>query len=328
VAEVLVISGSAVRSMVSMSECIEVMERTMKAVSHGQVELPLRSAMRLPGSTNRLGLMPGYMEDPKCLGAKIIALFPENPRHGYSSHSGAVLLFDPQTGQPMALINAAEVTALRTAAATAVATRALARPGPSTLCILGAGEQARVHLEAMKLIRPLKGVRIWNRSRERALYFKSEARHEFHIHIEIMSNVRDAVSDADIICTTTGATEPILEGAWIAEGTHLNLVGAGVKTASEVDTDTVTRSRFFVDFRSSALAQAGELNRAIEIGAITASHVVGEIGEVLNGTRIGRISPHDITVYKSLGLAAQDLALATVLIERARKDNLGSWVAF
>lgn len=317
----LVIGGAHVRQLLPMRDCIPVIESAMRAVSRGGAQLPLRIGCMPPGTQNILAVMPGYLEEPASIGAKVIAVYPQNAQRGLSSHMGVVVLFDAVEGVPLAVIDAASITALRTAAATAVATNALASKEAGELAIIGTGEQASTHLHAMSLVRKLRSIRVWGRSPQKALAFASrEARSDLP-PIEVCATVREAVQGADLICTTTGSREPVVQGAWIAEGAHVNLVGASSAGAREVDDALVMRSRFFVDFRGSALAQAGELLGAL--GANAAGHIRAEIGEVLNGSAPGRTDPSELTVYKSLGIAAQDLAAAHEIYHRARQQGLG-----
>ena len=325
----LLIVGSAdVKRALSMSDCIEVVDRAMRALSGGGADVPLRTVMKLPGGRNFFGVMPGYLSDPQGLGAKIVSIFPDNTKVGLSSHVGLVLLFDSEIGFPLAVMDAGEVTAIRTAAASAVATRVLARHDASHLAILGTGEQAISHLEAISMVRSLRTVRVWGRSPDKAAAFAETHGSRLGLKIEVSGSAQEAVSSADIICTVTSAREPVLNGAWLQKGAHVNLVGASQRTSREADDDVVTVSRFFVDSRVSARAEAGELKHAMDAGLVSESHVLGEIGEVLDGKAVGRASNHDITVYKSLGVAAQDMAAARVIYERALRDGIGMSVPF
>ncbi len=325
----LLIVGSAdVKRALSMSDCIEAVDRAMRALSGGGADVPLRTVMKLPGGRNFFGVMPGYLAQPQGLGTKIITIFPDNAKLGLSSHVGLVLLFDSEIGFPLAVMDAGEVTAIRTAAASAVATRALARPDASHLAIIGTGEQAISHVEAISMVRKLRSVRVWGRSPDKAAAFAQEQGARLGLKIETSRSVEEAVRNADIVCTVTASREPILNGAWLRKGAHVNLVGASQQTSREVDDDVVTMSRFFVDSRVSARAEAGELKHALQAGRVTESHVLGEIGEVLDGTVAGRTGDDDITVYKSLGVAAQDMAAARVIYDRAMRDGIGMSVPF
>ena len=324
----LFVGGADVRRALPMSDCIEAVNRAMHALSNGAADVPLRTVMQLPGGRNFFGVMPGYLQDPRGLGAKIITIFPDNEKLGLASHVGLVLLFDTQTGFPLAVMDAAQITAIRTAAASAVATRALARSDASHLAILGTGEQAVTHLESISMVRSLRTVRVWGRSIEKTERFAAEHSSRLSLTIEVSKTAEEAVKGADIICTVTASREPVLNGAWLARGAHVNLVGSSRLNSREADDDVVAGSRFFVDSRTSARAEAGELRHAIDAGMVSDSHVLGEIGDVLSGKVAGRTGNHDITVYKSLGVAVQDLAAAHVVYERAVRDRIGTIVPF
>lgn len=287
---------------------------------------PLRSIMTLPDARGMLGNMPGYLADPECFGVKLVSLMPHNKPPEYPSHLGLVLLFEAGHGCPVAILDAAEITAIRTAAASGLATRLLARPDAGDLAILGAGEQARSHLEAMRAVRPLRRIRVWARDPAKAEVFAATEGARHGVAIETSSSVPEAVEGADIICTLTKAREPILFGDWIASGAHLNVVGSSVAAAAEIDTTVVVRSRFFVDCRNSTVNEGGEYLRALRCGAISAAHIAAEIGEVANGTNPGRTSPDEVTLYKSLGVAPQDLASAHYVLEKARAGGIGQLI--
>ena len=326
--EIRILRAADVVSLLPMAECIDLMHRTMIAVSEGRVVLPLRSILVMPGELGMMGNMPGYLGEPECFGVKLVSLIPRNKPPQYSSHLGLVLLFEVEHGQPVALLDAAEITAIRTAAVSGLATRLLARPQASDLAILGAGEQARSHLEAMLMVRKLRRIRVWARDRAKAAAFAKSEGAKHGATIEVAETPRDAVDGADIICTVTRSREPILNGEWIAPGAHLNVVGSSVATAAEIDTAAVVRSRFFVDYRSSTIVEGGEYLRALRAGAITPQHIRAEIGEVANGSKTGRTSPEEITLYKSLGIAPQDLASAHFVLQKARERGVGQVIDF
>jgi ornithine cyclodeaminase len=275
-----------------------------------------------------MGMMPGYLADPECFGVKLVSLNPRNKPPQYSSHLGLVLLFEPEHGRPVALLDAAEITAIRTAAASGLATRLLARPEAGDLALLGAGEQARSHLESMLTVRTLRRVRVWARDREKARLFADVEGAKHGIAIETTATVREAIAAADIICTTTKARDPILLGEWLTPGVHLNVVGSSIAAAAEIDTPAVVKARFFVDCRDSTVNEGGEYLRSLKAGAITPEHILGEIGEVANGSKIGRRSPLDVTLYKSLGIAPQDLASAHYVWQKASAAAVGQIIDF
>ncbi|MVA98028.1 ornithine cyclodeaminase family protein [Nitratireductor sp. CAU 1489] len=324
----IVLSNLNVAACLKMADAIEVVETAMKAVSAGQANLPLRSLVNV-GGDNRMGVMPGALlpgvaGQPACFGIKLLSLFPQNPDAGYSSHEGAYVLFEGEHGTAIAMMNAGLMTAIRTAAASAVATRALARPDARVLTIIGAGEQAEHHLEAMMCVRDISRVRVVGRRIRNRDAFIARARARYgEVAIEPADDVRTAVAGADIVCTVTSSPEPVLKGGWIDPGTHLNVAGASVPSSREVDEDMVARATLFVDYRASTFAQAGEVIAALESGRIARDHVRAEIGEVLAGAHGGRGADDEITLYRSLGVAAQDLAAAWYCMERARERGLG-----
>jgi ornithine cyclodeaminase/alanine dehydrogenase-like protein (mu-crystallin family) len=326
--EIRILRGAEVRQLLPMGECIDLMQRTMIAVSEGRVVLPLRSILVMPKDRGMMGVMPGYLAEPECFGVKLISLIPRNKPPLYSSHLGLVLLFEAEHGQPIALLDAAEITAIRTAAASGLATRLLARQDAGDLALLGAGEQARSHLEAMLSVRPLRRIRVWARDRDKARLFAETQGARHQVSIETKATVREAIDGADIICTTTKAREPIVLGDWLTPGVHLNLVGSSIATAAEIDTPAVVKARLFVDCRNSTVNEGGEYLKALKAGAITPEHILGEIGEVANGSKQGRCSPLDITLYKSLGIAPQDLASAHYIFEKARAAGIGQVIDF
>jgi ornithine cyclodeaminase/alanine dehydrogenase-like protein (mu-crystallin family) len=326
--EIRILRGAEVRQLLPMGECIDLMQRTMIAVSEGRVVLPLRSILVMPKDRGMMGVMPGYLAEPECFGVKLISLIPRNKPPLYSSHLGLVLLFEAEHGQPIALLDAAEITAIRTAAASGLATRLLARQDAGDLALLGAGEQARSHLEAMLSVRPLRRIRVWARDRDKARLFAETQGARHQVSIETTAAVREAIDGADIICTTTKAREPIVLGDWLTPGVHLNLVGSSIATAAEIDTPAVVKARLFVDCRNSTVNEGGEYLKALKAGAITPEHILGEIGEVANGSKQGRCSPLDITLYKSLGIAPQDLASAHYIFEKARAAGIGQVIDF
>jgi ornithine cyclodeaminase/alanine dehydrogenase-like protein (mu-crystallin family) len=326
--EIRILRGPEVRQLLPMAECVELMHRTMVAVAERRVVLPLRSVMVMPGGLGMLGNMPGYIADPECFGVKLVSLIPRNKPPQYSSHLGLVLLFEAEHGCPVALLDAAEITAIRTAAASGLATRLLARPDAGDLALLGAGEQARSHLEAMLTVRKLRRVRVWARDGAKAAAFAHAEGARHRITIETSPSVQAAVSGADIICTLTKAREPILLGEWLAPGVHLNVVGSSIATTAEIDTAAVAKARFFVDYRESTINEGGEYLRALKSGAITPEHILGEIGEVANGSIPGRKAATDTTLYKSLGIAPQDLASAHHVLDKARAAGLGQVIDF
>jgi ornithine cyclodeaminase len=286
--------------------------------------------MRVPGASGFLGLMPGYIAPREgkegALGMKAVSVFPGNAKRGIDTHQGAVLLFEADTGRLSALMDGAAITAIRTAAVSGVATDQLARPDSSELAILGAGVQARTHIEAVAAVRPLRRVRIWSRNSGRAAALASELGPRFPFSIEPVPSAQDAVRNADIVATVTASPEPILERGWLKEGVHINAVGSSIPTSREIDTATMAAARLFVDRRESALAEAGDLLIPILEGAVKGDHVQAELGEVIIGKIAGRRSPRELTLFKSLGIAVEDVASAAYVVRRARETGTGQTV--
>ncbi|MFZ1816228.1 MAG: ornithine cyclodeaminase family protein [Rhizobiaceae bacterium] len=308
-----------VRRLLPMAEAIDCMEETMIKVSRGEANLPLRTIMDIDG-TNKLGIMPGAMKSDAgstLYGIKLLSLFPGNPAKGLSSHIGIVILFDPETGAPEIAMNADAITAIRTAAASAAATRRLANPDATMLAIIGTGEQAESHIEALTLVRNFTEIRIAGRTQEKAEAFVSRVSAQYPGVIFVASpEIKTAVEGADVVCSVTSTVEPVLFGDWIGHGTHVNAVGASIPVLQEIDETLLLRSELFVDYRASALAQAKEIITAIRDGRITEDHIRAEIGEVHCGSASGRSSADAITLYRSLGVAAQDLAAADLIRKR------------
>ena len=307
-----VIDRQEVAERLTYEVCIPLMRRAMIALSAGETRQLLRSIIPL-AEGRMFGLMPGAMGDDAPFGAKVISVYPENFAKGRQSHQGLIVLFDPATGAPACVVHAGEVTAIRTAAASAAATDALARPEARRLALLGYGEQAATHAHAIAKVRPLQQITVWGRSLDRAQAFAAGIGEELGVPATAFAEAKDAVRDAEIICTVSAAKEPILKGAWVGPGTHVNVVGSSYAGPVEVDDELVVRARFIADSRDGVLAQGAEFLKAKEAGLIDESHVVGEIGQVFAGQLEGRQNRFQVTIYKSLGHVVQDLASAWAL---------------
>jgi alanine dehydrogenase len=318
-----IIPQAEVTRLLPMRECIALMENALSSLARGEVVLPLRPVLRIPETPNVFAMMPTYSAVLPAFGVKLITVFPGNHGTDLDSHQGAVALFDVKRGQLVALLDASSITAIRTAAVSAVATKLLAREDAATLAILGSGVQARTHLVAIRDVRPIKIVRVWSRNAEHARQFAAWAKGEHDVTVEVTASAELAVRNADIICTTTAAREPVLKGAWLADGAHVNAVGASVATAREIDSDAIVRSRLFTDRRESALNEAGDVIIPMREGRITADHIVAELGEILIGAAPGRGSRDEITVFKSLGIAIEDLVSACHVHARAEREKVG-----
>jgi ornithine cyclodeaminase/alanine dehydrogenase-like protein (mu-crystallin family) len=319
-----IITQSQVEAHLPMAECIEAMREIMIEVSNGKTTLPIRQFMPISGAQGKLAIMPGVTEEPWCFGIKLVCKYQRPKDSPLGSHVGMVMLFDAEAGVPLAMLEGSALTGIRTAAASAMATDLLARRDAKRLLILGCGEQARRHIAALRCVRELEQVTVWGRDAARAEAFARDAAARESLDVRHTEDVAAALADADMVCTVTASAEPVLHGDDVTPGTHLNLVGSAVPTNSEVDVRCVERARYFVDYRPATLAAAGELHRAMEAGAVGEDHIVEEIGNVAQGKHPGRQDAEEITLYKSLGVAAQDLAAAHLLYERALQQGFGT----
>lgn len=304
-----------VRSHLTFDVCIPLMREAMSSLSRGETRQPLRSIVHMDAG-RAFGVMPGALSLNGVFGAKIVSVYPDNFERGAPSHQGAVMVFDPDTGALAALVHAGEVTRIRTAAASAAATDALARPEASVLAVLGYGEQAAAHVEAISRVRRLNEVRVWGRSVERAEAFARRMSGLIDTPVRAAPTVAQAVRGADIICTTTASAEPVLLSEVVADGAHVNLVGSSYAGPVEVDSALVRRGRYFADYAEGVRAQGSEFVIAKAEGLIDDAHLLGEIGQVFGGDLAGRVEAADVTLYKSLGHVVQDLAAARWLLQQ------------
>lgn len=322
---ILVLSGDDVRALLAMADCIEAVEAALRVLGRGEAVQPLRAIVRLADGNGFLGVMPAQLGTPAVAGVKVITVFPGNHARGLDSHQGIVVLFATDDGRTLAVVDAASITAIRTAAASAVATRALARAEASTLAIFGTGVQAVSHLDAMRAVRPVRRVRIWGRDAAKAARFAAGQASRTGLEITAHADGRDAVAGADIVCTVTAARDPVLFGGWLAAGCHVNAVGACTPHGREVDGALVARARVYTDRRESAEREAGDLILAEAEGAISAGHLVGELGELLLGRIPGRTGERDVTLFESLGIGIFDLAAGHLAWQRAQQAGRGTW---
>ena len=326
---VLVLDHDQVTVLLPIADCIPVMEQCLVAVADGSIHNPLRTIVRPPKATGLLGLMPAHLSgsDP-VFGVKTVCVFPGNPAIGKDAHQGAVLLFSGDTGELLAMMNASAITAIRTAAVSAVATRALARPESRVLAIIGAGIQARAHAAAISEVLPIERIRVAGRDPHRLRRMADDTAAVLSIPIDAVDSAEAAVRDADVVVTVTNSAKPVLDRSWLARGTHINAVGSSIATAREIDSATMADARLFVDRRESTLNESGDYLMAVADNAIRGpDHIVAELGDVLAGRAEGRRSDDEITLFESLGLAAQDLFAARHLLRVAREAGAGTWVA-
>jgi ornithine cyclodeaminase/alanine dehydrogenase-like protein (mu-crystallin family) len=319
---VLVLNQEEVERLLDMEGCIEAMSDALGALARGEVQVPLRFIVSPEDGASLLGLMPAHRGGSSPLySLKTVAVFPDNPKRGLDAHQGTVTLFDGETGEVRALMNASAITAIRTAAVSAVATRLLAREDARELAILGAGVQARTHLEAMRLVRDFDRVRIYSPTAAHAQAVAEEG------DAEAVGSAEEAVRGADVVVTATNATEPVLRRDWLKDDAHVNAIGGRPPQMTELDPETIAAAALYVDRRESAENEAGDYRRALEEGAIGSDHIRGEIGEVLIGAAAGRAGG-ELTIFRSLGLAVEDLAAAEYVVRLARETGTGTEVAF
>jgi ornithine cyclodeaminase/alanine dehydrogenase-like protein (mu-crystallin family) len=326
---ILILNHAEVEQLLPMAECIEVMAEALADLSAGRMHQPLRSIVRPPDAIGLMGLMPSYRAGAHALyGLKAICVFPGNTAIGKDAHQGSVMLFSAATGELLGLLNASAITAIRTGAVSAVATRLLAREDAGDLAILGTGVQARSHLAAIACVRPIRRVRVASRSFEHARVFAEAYAPRYPFPIEPVASAEAAVRGADLIVTATTAAEPILRYEWIAPGAHINAVGSSIPTTREIDTATMANAALYVDRRESTLNEAGDYLFAMRAGAIGPDHIRAEVGELLLSSQSGRSAPDAITLFKSLGLAIEDLAAADYVYRQAQARGAGTWVEF
>lgn len=327
---VLLLSADEVRQVLDFPSAIKAVERAHVAHARGQVVMPVRLSMAWDERPSEMEAMPAYLGGPageNAFGVKLITYVGTNTARGIPAIHAVIVLFDPDDGRPVAVMDGRYSTAVRTAGASALATRLLAREDAHVLAIAGAGVQGRSHLEAILVVRPVEEIRLTDVDRSLAEAMAEETR-ERHpgLRVKVADDVRHAVSGADIIVTATTSPSPIIHGEWLAPGTHINAIGSHSPGARELATDVVTRSRIVVDSRDAALKEAGDFLIPIGEGSLTADQVSTELGQVAAGIRPGRGNPEEITLYKSCGIALQDVAMAQLVIGRAREAGIGQEV--
>ena len=319
---VQVIDAATTRALLPVAVCVDLMVDAMLAVTRRQVALSTRSAHALVDGSGHLGTMPGSCLEPRIFGCKVMSILPGNATQGRPTLNGVLLLFDAETGLPRAVIDGATLTAIRTAATSALATRLLARRDARTLLIMGNGVQAVEHIDAIRAVRDIGQVIVWSRSAERGLGLCRIQSERTGLPVVFEPNAERACAAADIICCTTAAATPVLRGRHVRPGTHVNLIGSHDAKSAEADAELIASSVVFVDHMESALRDAGEIVQAIGTGAITASQLRGEIGQLVEGTIAGRSSDAETTVFKSIGLLAQDL-VAGAHADRVMRRSCG-----
>lgn len=314
------IDGNTVENLLDMKSCIRLMRETLIDLAEGRAEQMLRLVMPLHGG-NLLGVMPGAIAGKKVAGAKIISVFPDNFYQGLPSHQGVVLVFETQTGKLQAVLDGESITGIRTAAVSAAATELLARKDAETLALIGCGLQARKHLEALIVVRDIKQVFVWDIDAASASRYAIEMSKKIALPVQVCKTSQEALKEADIICTVTAAQEPVICGAHIKNGAHINAVGACRPTTRELDTQAVLRGRIYADSMESLLSEAGDFLIPFAEGAVTKEQIAGELGEAFCGKIDGRRDASEITIFESLGLAVYDIAAAEFVINKLAESG-------
>jgi ornithine cyclodeaminase len=314
-----------VRTVLSMDDLIASMEVALERFSARAARQPLRTIVDA-GGHGFYGIMPAYLEDPRSLGTKLVTVYHGNAARGLPSHLATIVLHDPDTGELQAVMDGRYITEARTAAVSAASARHLARRDARVLAVLGTGVQARSHADALSRVRGFTEVRVWGRTAESAAAVAEELAPRLRVRVDAVPSARDAVEGADVIALTTASREPVVERGWIRDGAHICAVGACRPDQREMDTATVKAARVFVDSREGALAEAGDIVIPIKEGAIDASHIAAELGDVFGGRAEGRRGERDITIFKSLGMAVEDVAAARLAFDRASERGLGRGV--
>ncbi len=319
----LLLGESHLRNLLTMRDLVPLMEGTLAAFSTGGAVQPVRAVVPVDTHQAFFAAMPAYLGTPEALGLKAVAVYPGNAARALHTHQAMILLLEPDTGRPLAVMDGRLITEMRTGAVSAAATRRLARGPVRVLALLGAGVQARSHLEALREVVSPEAVRVWSRTRESAERFSREMHERFGVTVAVAASAEDAVRGADVICTLTAAHMPVLEGKWIPPGAHINAVGAPRPDHREMDSEAVARARVFVDSRAGALVEAGDILLPMREGAIGKDHVQAEIGEVFAGRHPGRTGDDQVTLFKSLGMAVEDVATAHFAYRQALARRIG-----
>ena len=307
-----------------MNDLIAAMESALAKFSARDVLQPVRTVLTVGPTKAYFGLMPAYIPHPACMGAKLVTVFGDNHKLNLPSHLATILLLDPETGMLQAIIDGRYITEARTAAVSAVSTRFLANPDASTLAIIGSGVQARSHLEAYQHVRQLKAVRIWSPRAHSRQSFVDDMSPSINVPITAADTAEQAVRGADLIVLVTSSPTPVIEADWVSEGAHVVCVGACRPNQQEMPPALVKRSRLYVDSKDAAIVEAGDIVMNVAAGLFDASHIVGEIGELVLGRVHGRATARDITVFKSLGMAVEDLVAADLVLRRAVESGAGT----
>ena len=319
----LVLSEREVQSLIDIEELIRALEQAHIQFATGKAVMPVRQVVPLAEIKGRITSMPAYLSEDKALGMKVVTYFQENPKQGLPAILAAISLYSTETGKIVAIMDGGYITAIRTACVSAVATKILANPQTPILGILGAGVQAKAHIRALCKVRRISKIKVYSPSGKSAQKVKEELEMEVGVKIEAVGNAEEAVREADLLVTVTTAKEPILKADWLKSGVHINAVGSHRPDLREIDGATLKRSKVFVDSREAIMAECGDILLAIKEGAIKENHISAEIGEVLAGKKPGRAGANEITLYKSVGIAIQDVATAQLVFQKAIERKVG-----
>ena len=323
---VLVLSRNDVKKLITMEQAIDAVGEAFAGFSRGEAAVPVRSVILIPEQQGWYGIMPAYLAGSGAMGVKSVTVYRGNPAKGIPATLGVNLLLDPTTGVPLAVMEAGYLTGIRTAAASGVATRLMASPEASELALIGAGAQGRFHLTAMTAVRPIRKVRVYDAIREAAEWFRQEIQPSTEVIIEVVGSPEEAMRGADVIVTTSTSKTPVVELAWLKPGAHINGVGSHSPDAREIAGEVMAKARVVVDSREAALKEAGDLLMPIADGLTTAEHFADELGEVVDGKKPGRSSVDQITLFKTVGIAVQDMAVAKLVYDRAVAAGVGTGV--
>ncbi|MGQ9803404.1 MAG: ornithine cyclodeaminase family protein [Anaerolineae bacterium] len=321
--KVRILSHSDVRRALPMREAVEAMKRAFAQLSTGQADVPLRTPIHVPRHNGLTLFMPAYLAADDQMAVKIVSVFNDNPARGLPLIHALVVVVDAETGRPVAVMEGGSLTALRTGAASGAATDLLSRPDAAIVAVFGAGVQGRTQLEAVCAVRPIREAWVYDVDPQRAQAYAREMGEPLGIPVHVATSPAEAVRQADVICTATTSTTPVFDDADVRPGTHINAVGAYTPQMREIPTETVLRARVVIDHRTASLAEAGDLLIPIQEGRMTEQHIWAELGEIAAGLKPGRLSPDEITLFKSVGVAVQDVAAAAAVLEAARRQNLG-----
>jgi alanine dehydrogenase len=322
----LILSESQVQGLIDLDELIAALERAHIQYSTGKAVMPVRLVVPLPQINGRITSMPGFLNEDKALGMKVVTYFQENPKRNLPAILGTILLFSAETGKIIAVMDGSYITAIRTACASAMASKVLSHPTASVLGVLGAGVQAKAHIRALCRVRKLHHIKIYSPSGTSATNVKQELESQIGIVIEVAKSAEETVRGCDLIVTATTAKDPIVTAEWLKPGAHINAVGSHRPDLRELDGATLARSKVFVDSRAAIMAECGDILLALEEKSITPDHVQTEIGEVLARTKPGRSKADEVTLYKSVGIAIQDVATAHLVYHKALAKNVGTHV--